>query len=81
MYLKGIDMYKVRQANFLFWTERSEAYGRPRRVGVVSFKRGDPTVMWRCGSVAIMRWSNEQRAFAVEAYFSKTEASLLHPVY
>jgi hypothetical protein len=27
-----------------------------------------------------MRWSNEQRAFAVEAYFSKKEASLPHPV-
>jgi hypothetical protein len=28
-----------------------------------------------------MRWSNEQRAFAVEAYFSKKEVSLPHPVY
>jgi hypothetical protein len=27
-----------------------------------------------------MWWSNEQRAFAVEAYFSKKEASLPHPV-
>jgi hypothetical protein len=26
--------------------------------------------MGRCGSVAIMLWSNEQRAFAIEAYFS-----------
>jgi hypothetical protein len=28
-----------------------------------------------------MRWSNEQRAFAVEAYFSKKEVSLPHPVH
>jgi hypothetical protein len=28
-----------------------------------------------------MQWSNEQRAFAVEAYFSKKEVSLPHPIY
>jgi hypothetical protein len=48
---------------------------------VVSFERGDPTVMWHCGSVAIMRWSNEQRSFALEAYFSKKEVSVPHPVF
>jgi hypothetical protein len=47
---------------------------------MVLFERGDPTVMWHCGSVGIMQWSNEQRAFAVEAYFSKKEVSLPHPV-
>ncbi|KAF2890012.1 hypothetical protein ILUMI_16161 [Ignelater luminosus] len=37
---------------------------------VVSFKRGYCKVLSRHGSVAIMRWNSEERAFAVEAYFS-----------
>jgi len=37
---------------------------------VVPFKRGYCKVLSRHGSVAIIRWKSEDRAFAVEAYFS-----------
>lgn len=37
---------------------------------MVSFKRGYCKVLSRHGSVAIMRWNSEERAFAVEVYFS-----------
>ena len=65
-----LSTYRVRQDNFLIWNERPEADGSPRRLCVVSFERGDPKVLLTCVSVVIMRWSNEQSAFALEAYFS-----------
>lgn len=37
---------------------------------MVSFERRDYKVLSRHSSVAIMRWNSEERAFAVEAYFS-----------
>lgn len=37
---------------------------------MVSFERGDCKVLFRQSSVAVMRWNREERAFALEAYFS-----------
>lgn len=37
---------------------------------MVSFERRDYKVLFRHSSVAIMRWNSEERAFAIEAYFS-----------
>ena len=37
---------------------------------MVSYERRDYKVSYRHSSVAIMRWNSEERAFAVEAYFS-----------
>lgn len=37
---------------------------------MVSFKRRDYKVLFNQSSVAIMRWNSEERAFAVEVYFS-----------
>ena len=37
---------------------------------MVSYERQDYKVSYRDSSVAIMRWNSEERAFAIEAYFS-----------
>ena len=37
---------------------------------MVSYERRDCKVSYQHSSVAIMRWNSEERAFAVEAYFS-----------
>ena len=39
-------------------------------MGLVSLKKGHPEVSFLLGIVTGMRWSMEERAFAVEAYFS-----------
>ena len=37
---------------------------------LVSLEKGHPEVSFFLGLVTVMRWSKEERAFAVEAYFS-----------
>ena len=37
---------------------------------LVSLEKGHPKVSFLLGLVSAMRWSKEERAFAVEAYFS-----------
>ena len=39
-------------------------------MGLVSLKKGHPEVSFLLGLVTAMRWSKEERAFAVEVYFS-----------
>ena len=41
---------------------------------MVSFVRSDLKVFFDISSVALMRWSSEERAVAVEAYFSKQKS-------
>ena len=38
-------------------------------MGLVSLEKGHPKVSFLLGLVTVMRWSKEERGFAVEAYF------------
>ena len=53
--------YRVRRGYLLiFWCLE----------GLVSLEKGHPEVLFLLGLVTTVRWSKEERAFAVEAYFS-----------
>ena len=39
-------------------------------MGLVSLEKGHPEVSFLLGLATAMRWSKDERAFAVEAYFS-----------
>ena len=56
--------------NFLFYNAWQAGCRSSSGVGVFSFWRRDSTFSLEIQSVAIMRWTSEERAFAVEAYFS-----------
>lgn len=62
--------YKVRLGNFLIWNARHLAKFIPRRVGWQSFERSVSKRLYHVSLVTIMQWMMEERAFAVESYFS-----------
>ena len=64
------NLYRVRQHNFLFLNSRHSVGGCRSGAPVVSYEIRDYKVSYRHSSVAIMSWNSEERAFAVEAYFS-----------
>ena len=61
--------YRMRQHNFLFYNAWQSGCRISSGVGVFSFQRRDSKVFLEIQSVTIMRWSSEERTFAVEAYF------------
>ena len=60
----------MRQHNFLFLNSRHSVGCCRSGAPVVSYERRDYKVSYRHSSVAIMHWNSEERAYAVEAYFS-----------
>ena len=70
--------YRVGQHKFLFYNTCYFGCISSSSEGVVSFDGAGLEVSKKIQSVAIIRWISEERAFAVEAYFShqQSDASL-----